>query len=402
MPVRTARVAVTDIVVECAVFPAFRNLCVQPRDIESVSAHIVIVVTKVAMSCGIERRIQMLHIIMEIEYPRQIIVIPSPDTLRKVRRIRPSALTVHIVKIQIIEIFNIIIGNPEIRFVPELCPCAAVRCKKCIFSCADGIVERTVTGNFCVFCRFPGLYRPIQRDVVFVFSRHQPEALVAVFTLGKPRCGIAEHGKSNAEFRGVQLLRDVHPMLIHNRFCAVKTKRRRFFLLSVPFPKRSAAPAGKTDFRRFPFFGGQMQMHNGRMCLGGRKDTGIDRPKRRIRMQPRMCIGKCQPCMICLLVHIVKQRAVKTHGDLPRMLLHGVTFLPAGRIANIIVCGIRKCILPQVCLTDVNMNPVVLHPDKGAGISVTKRQSCPRLVQRCSEIQIVSRQQIGGFLYRTF
>ena len=105
-------------------------------------------------------------------------------------------------------------------------------------------------------------------------------------------------------------------------------------------------------------------------------------------------IGKGETCLIFLLVHVVKSGVTETQDQFTAVLLYGLFFFDGTVEAFIIGRGTGSSIFPKITLADIDMNTVALLPDQGTGISVPDRNTCGRTVQRCTEIEIVTRQSV--------
>ena len=64
------------------------------RPVQMLSAHAVIPLAQIAVTSRVERGVHMLHIVMEIVIPGQVVVLEPPDAVREMGRIGPPAFAV--------------------------------------------------------------------------------------------------------------------------------------------------------------------------------------------------------------------------------------------------------------------------------------------------------------------
>ena len=141
--------AIRHVVIESAL-RLFYPFCVQAGDIQPRAAHVIIILRQFPVPGGAKRRIQMLHVVMEIIIPWNKVVISAPEAAGEMRRICPAALAVHIVKIEIPDVFDIIVRQRNKGAAPKRFPCGLMLFIQGVCAAADGGEQPLSAAFFCL------------------------------------------------------------------------------------------------------------------------------------------------------------------------------------------------------------------------------------------------------------
>ena len=360
---------------------------------DAVSAESVIVFGQFLMSGGKERGVHVLDVVMEIIHPRDVVVIESPEAACEMGRIRASALAVHDVEVQRVDVLEIIVGNRNKRLVPELPPCRGV---PFVQGFGSGFL-RVSQGGGAVFAGVfgirPRFYGIKEREGVLCM-RSKPAGRRMPVHNGLGFRLLPHKGEAEAEDSGVQLLRDIEPSVLHPRVRTVEADLRSEFLLGIPPPESPASPSGEGNGRSGLILrsGADGQYRNAAVVLGERSDRHA--AERSLRVDESHGVNEGQTGGEPLLIKVLKDRRIEPEDDLPGVFHAGQLFFVSGAVAFVIPCHPGRRVLPEIAFVNVDMKSVLFEPEEGTRVPVPDRQSGGRRIDGCPEEKVVPRDPL--------